>query len=92
MIEYFLTILIILAAYVFYKFYYRPKRTLNWYKETLEGLGYKVNMLPFAFMGAGFIPVLLNDTEKHNDAVYSYKMEAPKYDMQLFNTLNTPVI
>ena len=92
MIEYFISIFIILAVYVFYAFYYSPKKTLQWYKDTLEGLGYKVKMHPFKFFGVGFLSDLLGSIEKHGDALYTYKMEFPQYDILLFNTLGTPVV
>lgn len=47
MIEYILTIVILLGVGVYYKFYYAPKKALDWYKRTIEGLGYKVKLFPF---------------------------------------------
>ena len=92
MIEYFVSIFIILAVYVFYAFYYSPKKTLRWYKDTLEELGYKVKMHPFKFLGAGFLSNFVTSTEKHGDAFYSYKMEFQQYDCLLYNTVGTPVV
>lgn len=46
MIEYVIVFMITLFLGVFYKFYYAPKKALNWYKKTIEGLGYKVKLLP----------------------------------------------
>lgn len=51
MIEYIFTLIVLAVVGVFYKFYYKPKKTLDWYKKTMEGLGYKVKLFPIQFFG-----------------------------------------
>lgn len=46
MIQYILTLIVIALVALYYKFYYTPKKTLEWYKRTMEGLGYKVKLFP----------------------------------------------
>lgn len=47
----FLAILGLTYAY----FYLSTKKKMHWYKETLEGLGYKVMDYPFVFIGSAVI-------------------------------------
>lgn len=51
MIEHIITILIILIIVAFLKLYYLPNKALNWYKNTIEALGYKVKLYPLEFLG-----------------------------------------
>lgn len=38
---------IIAGSYFYYLNWFRPNKVLQWYKETLQGLGYNVISLPF---------------------------------------------
>lgn len=48
------SLLLVLTVVLFFKFYYQPKRTLAWYKDVLEGLGYKVKAYDYKLLGAPY--------------------------------------
>ena len=50
---------VILSLWFYYSFYYKPRKVLNWYKDTLEGLGYKVYSHGFLPLNSSFIQSML---------------------------------
>ena len=86
------TVILVSLVLAYSYFYYKTKRALKWYKETLEGLGYKVLEYPFVFIGSGVISHFKQDGAKYGDEYYTLKRLDQSYDMALFNVLSNVVI
>jgi hypothetical protein len=41
----------LVAGYFFYKYFYRARKTFNWYGDMLESLGYKVYRVKWKPLG-----------------------------------------
>ena len=83
-------LLIGLAFIIFlflFTFYVKPKRQIKAYLTMLAPLGYKVHVLPFAFMGAAYAVKLRSDLKYHKDIFYSFKHELVGYDLIIGNVL-----
>jgi len=52
---------LVAGSYFYYLNWFRPKKILRWYKETLEALGYNVVTLPFMPL-----KITLGECQKHN--------------------------
>jgi hypothetical protein len=52
---------LVAGSYFYYLNFFRPKKILHWYKETLEALGYNVISLPFMPL-----KIALGDSQKRN--------------------------
>jgi hypothetical protein len=67
---YILTLLATFLAFLFYRYYYKPKAEIARYKKLFTDLGYTCYESPFAFLGISF----LNDWNKgialHKEAQY----------------------
>ena len=49
------------SLWIYYTCYYKPRKLLNWYKDTLEGLGYKVHNYGVLPMNSSFSAGILAD-------------------------------
>lgn len=85
-------ILVIIALYLFYKLVILPKKTIKWYKDTLEGLGYKVKAYNFKLIGDPYIEDFFKSADKHGDSLYMLRHMCPQYDVIIHNTLATPTL
>ena len=77
----------IVFALFFWAFYVKPKRKIKAYLSMLESLGYKVHVLPFAFMDASFAFIMRSDLKNHKDIFYSSKHDLVGYDVLIGNVL-----
>jgi hypothetical protein len=65
-----LGILILLAAAIAYKYYYRPKAEIQRYVSLIKSLGYTVYVYPFSFLGLAMVDSFKSGTKVHKDALY----------------------
>jgi uncharacterized protein YoxC len=42
-----LAIVVLLTTFYLYKYYIKPKKLIDWYKKTLEIMGFNVLVLPY---------------------------------------------
>lgn len=84
----FVTVFIILACWGVYTLWYKPKRLHQWYVDTLEGMGYKVNVYPYTLLGGGVFKQINDDCKEHGDPMHSFKEFGGKYDVSVLNLFN----
>ena len=65
---------------------------MKWYRDTFEGLGYKVEYYEYEPFSSSFHKQAFLDTEQKNDAMYTLKHKYPKGDIVLWNMNNNIVI
>lgn len=61
---------IILGAAIAYKYYFKPKAEIQRYTILIRGLGYKVYVYPFSFLGLSIVDAFIRDAKVHKDAMY----------------------
>jgi len=84
----YLGIIVAIVLVISYIFYFKPKRTLAWYKKNLEALGYKVYDVPFKMFDAPLMRQKKKDELEHGDAFYTDKHLLPEYDVAISNVLH----
>ena len=62
------------------------------YQALFEGLGYKVWMNPFCFLGLGLIAEQKEAEKEHKDALYFQKNKIVGYDIAITNVLGKVMI
>lgn len=70
MIEYLLLFGVTIFCYLYYSFVFKPKQLYNFYVNTLESLGYRVNKLPFKPFRVPFVERYMESFQKHKDSFY----------------------
>ena len=87
-----ITSFLVLVVYLFFKLYYWPKKTQNYYVKTLTDLGYKVYAFPFAPLGSSSLKATKDDNKKYKDSLYFRKNIACNYDITISNILHKNMI
>lgn len=88
MIEYLLLLGLVIFCYLYYSFVFKPKKLYDFYANTLESLGYKVQKFPFKPFKVAFIERYLQSFQKHNDSFYLDKHNTERYDFVLHNIMD----
>lgn len=88
MIEYIITVLIILIVWTMYTCVIRPKRQHTHYVGVLRNLGYKVHALPFASFRFPFLQILLRDAQE-GDPLKFWKTVCANNDVMVGNAMNS---
>ena len=91
MIEYFLSLLIVLTLYLLYTCWVKPMRTIRGYVRHLEKRGYKVLQSTYNPFKFDMFAQIRKGVEQ-GDALKIYKEERSRYDVIIGNALNTPRI
>lgn len=87
-----LATIFILAVGVTYKYYLKPKAEIKRYADTLRGLGYRVYVYPFSFMGLSFAEAEAEGVRLHKDAQYLEKTVFLDIDVAICNCMEKPLI
>ena len=92
MLEYFLTILILLGAYTIVRCVILPKRERNQYAKLFRKHGYRVIELPYQPFGAPYYDKVLKAEKKKEDPLHHHKHVYPGSDILIGNILTRPQI
>ena len=92
MIEYILSIAIILAVLIIYKIVIKPSRLHSRTVKDLKNMGYKVNALPFIPFRFSFLEIFHRDAKKSGDPFKFWKTVCPNYDISVGNYLEKVII
>lgn len=82
--------MLILVAFIAYKFIYLPKKLFNFYKKSLEGMGYKVYSI-FTPLGIPFLKII-EQSKKEGDALKVCKTVYRDHDVILTNSVHRIVL
>lgn len=92
MIEYATLAILLVVLYIFYRYYYQPKREIQRYKSIFEKLGYKVYVQEFSFFGLSNVDTWSKGTKLHKDAFYYERMIYPFYDISIGNIMDKVLV
>lgn len=87
MIEYIISLTIILLVVGVYKYAIKPKRIYNRYAGSITELGYRVHKANFNPVGHFFVKMLEEDSKK-GDPLLFWKTTAAKTDIVVGNIFN----
>ena len=91
MIEYLLAMIIIVACYLLFICYIKPKKEHQAYVKSFQSRGMRVLEIPFKPFGLPLFDQLRSD-EKDGDAFKAYKEQYPHYDVVVSNLFNKTLI
>lgn len=87
MIEYILTVAIILIVFLVHSCVIKPKKAYDRYVRDITALGYKVHALPFAPFRFPFLEKV-NEGSKEGDPLKFWKVVCPTIDVIVGNSMN----
>lgn len=91
MIEYFISLLIVLLVYLVYVCWIYPRRTIKAYVKYSKMMGYKVLELPYHPFQIDLL-TQIKKSAAQGDALKFYKEERATYDIIVSNSLHVPRI
>ena len=87
----YLFLILILIAFLAFKFIWKPYQTYKWYASNFRKQGYKVLEIPFNPFGNGYFKVY-DFSPNTEDAMKYVKETYPDYDVAVLNVLNKVVV
>lgn len=90
--EILITILIILALYIYREWHIKPKRAMQSYADALTSRGYKVLVNPYNVLYDYYDSVFLKNGREEGDPYKTVREEYTKYDAVISNVLKKPLL